>query len=56
VLFLWSKKDPAEGDVTREIHWRVAKNRDGILNQGTLAFHAQYCRFTEELPVSQHVA
>jgi replicative DNA helicase len=56
VLFLWSKKDPAEGDVTREIHWRVAKNRNGILNQGTLPFHTQYCRFTEELPVSQHVA
>lgn len=56
VLFLWAKKDPDEGDSTREIQWRVAKNRDGVLNHGTLTFQTQYCRFLEEIPTAQSAA
>ncbi len=47
VLFLWVKRDPEEGEKTREVLWRVAKNRDGILNNGALTFHNGYCRFDE---------
>lgn len=47
VLFLWVKRDPEEGETTREIHWRVAKNRDGMLNHGTLTFNTRFCRFVE---------
>jgi replicative DNA helicase len=48
VIFLWLKKDPQEGEIVREISWRVAKNRDGILNRGTLNFQTKYCRFDED--------
>jgi replicative DNA helicase len=47
VLFLWSTREPEEGDTQREIKWRVAKNRDGILNRGTLSFYTKFCRFLE---------
>lgn len=47
VLFLWVKKEPEEGESVREVHWRVAKNRDGILNHGVLRFQTKYCRFDE---------
>lgn len=48
VLFLWTKRDPEEGETVREIHWRVAKNRDGMLNHGTLTFNTRFCRFVED--------
>lgn len=47
VFFLWIKKEPEEGEMTREVHWRVAKNRDGMLNHGVLTFQTKYCRFDE---------
>ncbi|MGI9073345.1 MAG: replicative DNA helicase [Bryobacteraceae bacterium] len=47
VVFLWLKKDPQEGESTREVFWRVAKNRDGALNRGTLNFFVKFCRFEE---------
>jgi replicative DNA helicase len=50
VLFLWLKKEPQQGESLREVSWKVAKNRDGILNRGTLNFYAKYCRF--EIPDS----
>jgi replicative DNA helicase len=56
VLFLWAKKDPEEGDTTREIHWRVAKNRDGVLNQGVLTFQTKYCHFAEDAPTTERAA
>jgi replicative DNA helicase len=56
VLFLWAKKDPEEGDTTREIHWRVAKNRDGVLNQGVLTFQTKYCHFAEDAPATETAA
>jgi len=48
VLFLWVKRDPEEGETRREVNWRVAKNRDGLLNHGTLTFQTKYCRFDEQ--------
>lgn len=48
VLFLWLKGEPKEREILREISWRVAKNRDGILNRGTLMFNTKYCRFDEQ--------
>ncbi|HMF75630.1 MAG TPA: DnaB-like helicase C-terminal domain-containing protein [Bryobacteraceae bacterium] len=56
VLFLWAKKEPEEGDTMREVLWRVAKNRDGVLNQGSLTFHTKYCHFVEDAPASQSAA
>lgn len=47
VLFLWLKKEPLLGESVREVFWKVAKNRDGILNRGALNFYAKYCRFEE---------
>lgn len=48
VLFLWLKGEPKEGESTREVSWRMAKNRDGILNRGSLTFHTKFCRFDEQ--------
>lgn len=48
ILFLWLKKEPSEAEVMRTVSWRVAKNRDGMLNGGTLEFEARYCRFVED--------
>lgn len=56
VLFLWAKKDPEERENFREVEWRVAKNRDGLLNHGTLMFHARYCRFEEDWQTRDAVA
>ncbi|MGI9069737.1 MAG: replicative DNA helicase [Bryobacteraceae bacterium] len=47
VLFLWPQKERQEREETREISWRVAKNRDGILNHGALTFYTRFCRFEE---------
>lgn len=49
VIFLWRKGGQSEGETLREVHWKVAKNRDGIENRGILTFHARYCRFQESL-------
>lgn len=56
VIFLWVKRDPEEGDTTREVHWRVAKNRDGMLNHGTLNFNTRFCRFSESADDSEAAA
>lgn len=47
VLFLWLKTEPGEAENRREVSWKVAKNRDGILNRGVLDFNARFCRFAE---------
>jgi replicative DNA helicase len=56
VLFLWVKKDPEERETLREVHWRVAKNRDGMQNHGTLSFRCKYCRFDENVDEQEAVA
>jgi replicative DNA helicase len=47
IVFLWLKRDPQEKESVREVFWYAAKNRDGILNRGTLNFYVKYCRFDE---------
>ena len=48
ILFLWLKKEPESEEEERMVAWRVAKNRDGMLNRGTLEFRVRYCRFVED--------
>lgn len=47
VMFLWPSKEPSNGEEMREVNWKVDKNRDGIVNRGTLRFFTKYCRFEE---------
>jgi replicative DNA helicase len=48
ILFLWPEKEPSELEEERSVAWRVAKNKDGQENRGTLRFHLKHCRFLEE--------
>lgn len=48
VLFLWPKAvDPDAGTDIRHVRWKVAKNRDGTLNSGTIVFSPKLCRFAD---------
>jgi replicative DNA helicase len=56
VLFLWLAREQKEGETLREINWKVGKNRDGMVNRGTLDFYTRYCRFVESGAESESAA
>lgn len=46
VLFLWAKDEVLqESNPFRTVKWKIAKNRDGMLNRGELTFERKYARF-----------
>jgi len=52
VVFLWAKDDAlSEVEPIRTVRWKVAKNRDGMLNRGELQFERKYARFLPEQAV-----
>lgn len=48
IIFLWLEKEPIQGEESRKVLWKVAKQRDGMLNRGSLDFIPKLCRFVED--------
>lgn len=49
IIFLWLEKEPEQGEELRGVMWKVAKNKDGMLNRGKLTFVTRHCRFIESV-------